>query len=133
MFDGISLGSDLSEYQQDNGLDQNGNNIGNTRIFSFEEIMEYERSGDAHKSHVHQRVAEKHSDEKPAGFIQKSDDVTGGFLFIFPYSLRLDFGKSGQGRLRTGKEGREHHQQTQAGKMNEYVQYAHSDANDTII
>ena len=133
MFDGISLGSDLSEYQQDNGLDQNGDNVGQSRIFSVEKIMEYERSCDAHESHVHQRVAEKDSDEKPARLIEKFNDVAAGFLFIFLYSLRLDFGKSGQCGLRARKKGREHHQQTQADQMNEYAQYTHSDANDTII
>jgi hypothetical protein len=133
MFDGVRFGSDLSKYQQDNGLDQNGDSVRHSGIFSLEKVMEYERSGYAHESHVYQRVAEKDSDEKSPGFIQKLDDVSAGSLFIFFYSLRLDFGKSGQGRLRARKKGRKHHQQTQTDQMNEYAKYVHSDANDITV
>jgi hypothetical protein len=88
--------------------------------------MEYERSGYAHKSHVHKGIAKKNRDEKPPGFFQKLNNIQAGFLFVLPDSLCLNFGKSGQGRLRARKKRREHHQQTQTNQMNEYAQNVHS-------
>ncbi len=104
MFDGIGLGCDLPEYEQNKCLRHYGHHIGKYGVLSLEQDIIDQRAGDAHKGHVHQNVAEQDRDEQPAGIIQEFDDGGAAFLLVLPVLLELDFGQSREGCLGAGKE-----------------------------